>query len=639
VAKLTSEGLEIISSGDVDAKQSLIKNLGEQRGLEWIRELLSSSYDGGASQYTLSFQSHCVPFLQLISHEEILSSLVLEKAVGTIYNVVYGPAGRRAINFFGEAVANLEKSLVIAYRSDPEEEDREENEQAALAVTAALYNTINLNHEAQVQKEFKDLARTLGEILSSSFFTVDRLKGHELRLASQYLQKIRHRLQMGDSIPHADYTVTAAPAPAFQLTVDLPGELSVKGARHDNDHALIEEISILPTTEEIKSDRAEFLPLKDKAASHHQHGIYRLLDSQFRLLREDSAGQLRDAVCQLAQRWEILIGGNDQNLKRKMLRQIDAKLSIFDNIAIERLRFDKRKGMVVDITFAQPKQVLGKENYRERTDWWTDARDLQYGSLVALVNHEQETSFLTVADRVVEQDRSKDNADDPYPELRQTGLHDLTGNAHRAMISLKLVDPSSIQDQARIRALAQERHPSGAVLIEFPGLLFVSFEPILKCLQALHMRPNLPFVNWIAPDQGMNYVTNGEWVEVPPPLYLTRRGGRQLDLSCITTDKYPLRFSTQDPVTIKELEEHTTLDRGQCESLIMSLQHELALVQGPPGTGKSYIGLQLVKVLLANRELLKLGPIVCVYVLQLNEAWPRLTISIGATPITHSTSS
>lgn len=31
-----------------------------------------------------------------------------------------------------------------------------------------------------------------------------------------------------------------------------------------------------------------------------------------------------------------------------------------------------------------------------------------------------------------------------------------------------------------------------------------------------------------------------------------------------------------------------------------ALSSEFALIQGPPGTGKSYVGIQLIKVLLAN---------------------------------------
>ncbi|KAM0233116.1 hypothetical protein ACHAP5_010505 [Fusarium lateritium] len=63
-------------------------------------------------------------------------------------------------------------------------------------------------------------------------------------------------------------------------------------------------------------------------------------------------------------------------------------------------------------------------------------------------------------------------------------------------------------------------------------------------------------------------------------------------------------------VDLTELETHTGLDSGQCKGLVAALTREYALIQGPPGTGKSYLGVQLVRVLLAVRKQAKLGPIV-----------------------------
>lgn len=57
------------------------------------------------------------------------------------------------------------------------------------------------------------------------------------------------------------------------------------------------------------------------------------------------------------------------------------------------------------------------------------------------------------------------------------------------------------------------------------------------------------------------------------------------------------------------LEKGTCLDTGKCEALYAALTQEYALTQGPPGTGKSYLGVQLVRVLLENRVSAKLGPI------------------------------
>ncbi|KAF8533486.1 hypothetical protein BDD12DRAFT_946339 [Trichophaea hybrida] len=550
--------------------------------------------------YELGFFEHCVPFLRLISHEEILSSLVLEKSVGTIYNFVYGISGRRGIKFFEKTSALLKQALY--------DRGNIKCEEAILAISAAFFSTINLNHEAAIQKEFKAVTITLSQCFDE--FSPDRRESFALRCAGRNIQRIKEHLQMGDAIPNVAYNVATTSFPVFQMHVDPPGDLSIKGPRHDNDKASIEEIQILPTTSEIKGNRAEYLPQKNKDFPHHETGIHRLLDAQFRLLREDTAGQLRDAVYGLVERWEVLVQGNDKNAKRKFLRQVSAKISIFDRVKASQLRFDRRKGMVIDALFAQPERVALMEEPRERADWWRDSRDLQNGNLVALIDDTMETTFLLVTDRIVIKPRRVEETDDEY---RQQGIKDLAGDPDRALISLTLVTPNSMLDQARIMSLVQQRTPGTAVLVEFPGMLYAAFEPVLSCLKTLHKQPILPFTNWLAPTAETQYTITNGIVEVPPPLYLSRIAGQELDLSCITKSGiYPLRFSLQRPVTVEQLEQHTTLDRGQCESLIMSLKHELALVQGPPGTGKSFVGHKIVQILLANRDLLKIGPIICV---------------------------
>ena len=76
---------------------------------------------------------------------------------------------------------------------------------------------------------------------------------------------------------------------------DAPGDLSKAGRRHDNDHADICDISILPTAMEIQSHRSEYLPAAI-FSTHKNSRIEGLLDRQFRLLREDSLGFVRDEI-------------------------------------------------------------------------------------------------------------------------------------------------------------------------------------------------------------------------------------------------------------------------------------------------------------------------------------------------------
>jgi hypothetical protein len=61
------------------------------------------------------------------------------------------------------------------------------------------------------------------------------------------------------------------------------------GGRHDNDNASIVAISIAPTQEELASTLSSFVPSTLHDAPHHlpMHSMERLMDIQFRLLREE----------------------------------------------------------------------------------------------------------------------------------------------------------------------------------------------------------------------------------------------------------------------------------------------------------------------------------------------------------------
>lgn len=76
---------------------------------------------------------------------------------------------------------------------------------------------------------------------------------------------------------------------ALTMTFEGPGHLRRDGPRHDNDFQDITDISIVPTHSEICSSVDPFLPANIPGAPHHlpQHSMSRLVDIQFRLLREE----------------------------------------------------------------------------------------------------------------------------------------------------------------------------------------------------------------------------------------------------------------------------------------------------------------------------------------------------------------
>lgn len=607
----SQDAIKVMETASADVKQFLVKDLGDEKGLIRIRQIVGSEFSLFYSVLKPMFKRNCIPFLKLISHEEIQSSLVLEAAVGTIFNVIYGPDGLRGITFFQRV-----SECLLRANANPDDayglEDGDAFEEALAATAAALLNTIRLNQGAAVQTEFKDIVGSLRRCYDQDESTHSSFA---IRSAHQDIERIRERLQMGELIAPVQSADSRAafPDPAFaqsfQLPVDLPGSFSQAGIRHDNDFGLITSIKILPTTSEIKSDRYDFLPLRGVNSPHHLRGIHRLLDSQFRLLREDTSGQLRDGVRHLLDNWNVLVTGTDAKAKRKILRESQTRIRIYEKAQMERFRYDRKKGLAIDVSFDQPKKTTGLTK-KKRIEWWKGCKELEVSSLVALVGNDKETTFLSVTARTIDTPRTEDP-----DQKRENVLDDLISNDHRAVITLSLADPNNALDQSRMIDLAQNRVLGGLIMVEFPGILYVSFEPILKCLQSLHQNPILPFAKWIIPQPeqqaGLTRLRQDGIVKVPPPLYLARNRA-PLDLKCIATNGQALSFSIDNPVTVRELLANTTLDRGQCEALITGLQNELALIQGPPGTGKSHVGLQLAKVLLANREQTKIGPIICV---------------------------
>ena len=45
------------------------------------------------------------------------------------------------------------------------------------------------------------------------------------------------------------------------------------------------------------------------------------------------------------------------------------------------------------------------------------------------------------------------------------------------------------------------------------------------------------------------------------------------------------------------------LDSSQAKALKSAVTNELSVIQGPPGTGKTHVGLVIMKLLLANKDL------------------------------------
>ena len=140
-------------------------------------------------------------------------------------------------------------------------------------------------------------------------------------------------------------------------------------------------------------------------------------------------------------------------------------------------------------------------------------------------------------------------------------------------------------------------------------------------LQDMSTRKDIPFAQYLAPSEPSDQKVH----IILPPAYTLGNFRFNLD-SLVGKDNNHLTLSTTRPYDAGTLQDKSTLDKTQSETLINALKSSLALIQDPPGTGKSYTGVALIKVLLENRKLAHMGPIICVC--YTNHALDQLLMSL-----------
>lgn len=581
---------DLVSKEHTEIGQQIIKKLATEEGLAMIKGLTDEQADGVKSETRLrNFMDRTLPFFRTITHPDILSSLILEIPLDTICTFLFGPNGRRAIDLFKSTTSALGALAEAA-------KDEDLTSIAVAASLAVLERIVELNQSAQVIIEFTSIAKNFS----------DSIPEHLLQAGSRSLARVRQRLGLGAAMPLSGDRSPQQKShrPVFEVGQDLPGALSELGSRHDNDHANIFDIKILPTTEEIHSPRHEYLPSTDPT-KHHLPGLAGLLDRQFRLLREDTVGQLRDAVQMECKRLNQPPATQPSSKRQNNgVRNI-----VYHNAALLRLEFDRKKGLQVVAEFDQP-LALAKKGAKEREEWWMNTKHLQIDAFVCLVSSTGRAIFFSTCDPTPTPPPKRKNGEEER-EVRLAGSWrssderpSLFKHADRAMLMLRPVEDDS-ENITWINNHLGKTHKLRQSLVEFPGILLPSFRPTLQALQKMSRTLDLPFAQFIAPDT--QYA--GE-VKIPAPAY-SRRPGFSLNLETLVGGQ-PLRLTPGQPFNENTLREKSTLDDAQQLSTINSLINGLALIQGPPGTGKSYTGVAIIKALLKNRNPAQLGPIICV---------------------------
>ncbi|KXG48936.1 uncharacterized protein PGRI_028060 [Penicillium griseofulvum] len=561
---------------DASTRQEVIRTLASEDGLRLVLDIVQENFeDMNPQTRDLIFKTQVLPFLQIVTSPEVISSLVLEQAVGTIYNVLFGIDGSRAARWLNFICGVLEVDTT--------------NEGSAMLLEASLHTfsrIADLNSTAPIQDNLHAVAQRFETVFASMSNKTGM--GSRLHQSRLHLDRIHQRLETGKLFPMGtpEKKVKNESKVAFIANRETPG------GRHNNDFDDICQIKIMPSFEEICSLRAEYLPVNNPL-QWHIDGMDGLLDRNFRLLREDTVGQLRDAI-----HHEL-----SPHAQQSQLRKLVYPKSIVVN-----LEFNWLSGLYFEVDFPQPAPV---KNYTPvaREMWWQSSKRLQPGALVCLIIQKDVVLFCTVTHRDMSPRRKKENVlpQDPVPPQNRAEPRTLWKSSTRGSVVLTLVDSRYTNTQVVLDLFSPKRPTMS--LVEFPGVILPAFEPALQALQSMKVAQNLPFSELFVPWAFDNF----DLADMAPPLYATQPGFA-FDLRCIMKDDTSFYVRVDQPSNVKYVQDHSILDGAQAHALISCLKRKLGLIQGPPGTGKSYTGVALVKVLLANKYAVKtrLGPILCV---------------------------
>jgi hypothetical protein len=574
-------------SGEPGVVQEVIELLASEGGSKRIFELLQQPLgDMEDGRLAIIFDQQLLPFLKTITHVNVLSSIVLSARVSSIYNFFYYD-GIQPVRIFTAICRHLSsrKSVLGLGNSDLEQQSIDSFKAAVFAISKMT----EVCTPAQTNPDLVSVVTTLAEMLDD---TSSATFQYALAAARKLLRLAEQRLGLGQQLPEITphRPRTAGAQAVFELAREMPGVLSLEGPRHDNDHMDIRAISILPTPQEIQSARNEYLPFTDPE-TWHINGLAGLLDRHFRLLREDTIGQLRDAA-----KFELERLQNPYEQIAVDRKRQGARVHVYHNVTIQDRAFTTSSGPEFALGFDQPQNLLHK-SVTARREWWLHCKRFEHEALICLLSSGGLVIFLTVSQPFYKQKQEHD----------MHKSYNLTSDEERAYIIAKPINSSDILTLSEVLY----RNESQISLVEFPGIILPTFQPTLQALQSISSSLDVPFAEILAPNPSSQESNHAFAVERPA---YTKKAGFRFDLSVITKAGSEMLFDPQGDLTaaIEELVTKSTLDHGQADAIIKSLSRALALIQGPPGTGKSYTGIQLIKALLAIRASADLGPILCV---------------------------
>jgi hypothetical protein len=373
------------------------------------------------------------------------------------------------------------------------------------------------------------------------------------------------------------------------------------GGRHDNDFADVDLIRVAPTHEELICPTEPFLPGNFFGAPHHHpdSSMERLLDIQFRLLREEltlvisncrvalvnvqHSAPLRTSVqavmddlaapaSQKTTLFDLIAKGGGKYRTSSEGGTDSVLFNLYTNVVFSALTPDKR-GVTAILIFDTPPGRARASDARSRAAFWEGqgGKRLMQGGLVALV--------------------WKDGAGQISAHLGTiaswTGDFKQWAQAHADTVSVRVAFFDPAVELRILETLKNPERDRGAtrVLVE-ASVMFEAVRPFLEGLR--RDAATVPFARYLVHQP----VETLKGLEIDPPMY-ARAPGFSFQLKSLFdpgAEVEDLLLSVNDPQSVETarsaLHSGSRLDPSQADAIIAALTSEVALIQGPPGTGK-----------------------------------------------------
>ncbi|RGB42061.1 AAA domain-containing protein [Rhizophagus diaphanus] len=558
------------------------------------------SCDAGLDDRKLSFQYVILPFLGLLTKTDITKCIL--KHVDAIFMLIY----KNLDSFFHKKVMKMLETLVsrnsiVDINVDVDKLFKTEQYSFIppslgiffLIIVRLLTELLRRIKEASTNETMHNIVRYLQDLTAKYKRSLERpLISRDPLIDNLEIRKYFFAILDNEM----NIMIETINTEHISETSNVPDESSNDDEKsHDNDFENISKISIIPTEEEILCDQAPYLPSLFDERHTLLNGAAKLLDRQFRLLREDMLNPIRGGISNfltlLSKNYYFTLNNNGRlsNELENVLNRggkytynkganDNGDLQVYANIEFANVGCDRWNGLFCTLKFIP---THNSTNIKKIREYWRNSKRLKPGNLVALLlpnpKSERDFNLYSIYFGVI---MSRDDMTEDERIRIHINFNDLS------------IYPIALNEISKLRNSTTKNNSKNSnevkiYMVESTNIYYEAYRHVLTTLQTT--KPSsLPFKQYLAPELDFcSESTHVNVVNVNPPKY-TRAPGFQFDLSALCDNKQNLTLNvankhTYDDVA-KKINAYSRLDESQAKALISALTREIALIEVRLGT-------------------------------------------------------